>query len=106
MKKIGIVTFCKTKNNYGTILQNYALQTFLKNKNFETYLIKTGRTEKKITVSSRLKKLRKFTFKDIFIKLFSQISSISASVIMSNLSTLFSIFLRKSSSAKGSSFTE
>lgn len=71
MKKFGIVTFCKTKNNYGTILQNYALQTFLKNKNFETYLIKTGRTEKKITVSSRLKKLRKFTFKDIFIKLYS-----------------------------------
>ena len=71
MKKIGIVTFCKTKNNYGTILQNYALQTFLKNKNFETYLIKTGRTEKKITVSSKLKNLRKFTFKDIFIKLFS-----------------------------------
>ncbi len=42
MKKIGIVTYWITQNNYGTVLQNYALQTFLRSRDFETFLIRTN----------------------------------------------------------------
>lgn len=41
-KKIGIVTYWITQNNYGTVLQNYALQTFLRSLGFETFLIRTN----------------------------------------------------------------
>ena len=40
-KKAGIVTYWITQNNYGTVLQNYALQTFLRSFDFETFLIRT-----------------------------------------------------------------
>lgn len=40
-KKIGIITYWITRSNYGTILQNYALQTFLRSLGFETFLIRT-----------------------------------------------------------------
>lgn len=40
MKKIGIVTYWDTKDNYGTVLQNYALQNFLKIHGFEPELIR------------------------------------------------------------------
>lgn len=74
MEKIGIVTFCKTKNNYGTILQNYALQNFLKNKNFETYLIKTEKTEKKATIGSKLKKIKDYSIIYTIRKMFTVLS--------------------------------
>jgi hypothetical protein len=38
--KAGIITYWNTKNNYGTILQNYALQVFLRSHGFETFLIR------------------------------------------------------------------
>lgn len=40
-KKIGIITYWITRSNYGTVLQNYALQTFLRSLCFETFLIRT-----------------------------------------------------------------
>lgn len=39
--KIGIITYWITRSNYGTVLQNYALQTFLCSFGFETFLIRT-----------------------------------------------------------------
>lgn len=39
--KIGIITYWITQNNYGTVLQNYALQTFLRSLGFKTFLIRT-----------------------------------------------------------------
>ena len=39
--KIGIVTFWWTDDNYGQILQCYALQYFLKSIGHEPFLIKT-----------------------------------------------------------------
>lgn len=47
MKKIGIVTYWDTKDNYGSILQNYALQTFLKTRGFEPELIRIKTNSKK-----------------------------------------------------------
>lgn len=38
--KIGIVTYWKSEDNYGQLLQCYALQTYLKNKGHDAYLIK------------------------------------------------------------------
>lgn len=40
MKKIGIVTYWKSNSNYGQILQNYALQYFLKAMGHSPFLIK------------------------------------------------------------------
>lgn len=40
-KKVGIITYWNTRSNYGTLLQNYALQTFLRSLGFETFLIRT-----------------------------------------------------------------
>lgn len=39
--KVGIITYWITRSNYGTLLQNYALQTFLRSLDFETFLIRT-----------------------------------------------------------------
>ena len=39
--KVGIITYWITRSNYGTLLQNYALQTFLRSLGFETFLIRT-----------------------------------------------------------------
>ena len=47
MKKIGIVTYWNTKDNYGSVLQNYALQTFLKAQGFEPELIRIKPNPKK-----------------------------------------------------------
>lgn len=38
--KIGIITYWITRSNYGSLLQNYALQTFLRSLGFETFLIR------------------------------------------------------------------
>lgn len=40
MKVAGIITYWDTKNNYGTVLQNYALQQFLKQLNVRAFLIR------------------------------------------------------------------
>lgn len=40
-KKIGIITYWITRSNYGTVLQNYALQIFLRSLGFKTFLIRT-----------------------------------------------------------------
>lgn len=39
-KKVGIITYWNTRSNYGFLLQNYALQTFLRSLGFETFLIR------------------------------------------------------------------
>lgn len=39
--KIGIITYWITRSNYGTVLQNYALQIFLRSLGFKTFLIRT-----------------------------------------------------------------
>lgn len=41
-KKAGIITYWITQSNYGTVLQNYALQTFLRRYGFETFLIRSN----------------------------------------------------------------
>lgn len=38
--KVGIVTYWITQSNYGSVLQNYALQTFLRKLDFEPFLIR------------------------------------------------------------------
>lgn len=38
--KIGVLTFCSTEDNYGQVLQCYALQSYLNSMGHETYLIK------------------------------------------------------------------
>lgn len=40
MKTAGIITYWDTKNNYGTVLQDYALQQFLKQLNVRAFLIR------------------------------------------------------------------
>lgn len=40
MKKIAVLTFYTSKNNYGQILQGYALQTYLKQMGFQAYIVK------------------------------------------------------------------
>ncbi len=42
MKKAGIVTYWNTKDNYGTVLQNYALQCFLKSNSIDAELIRVS----------------------------------------------------------------
>lgn len=39
-KTAGIITYWDTKNNYGSVLQNYALQTFLKRQGVRPFLIR------------------------------------------------------------------
>ena len=36
--KIGVLTFCSTEDNYGQVLQCYALQFYLNSMGHETYL--------------------------------------------------------------------
>lgn len=57
-KKVGIVTYWITQSNYGSVLQNYALQTFLRKLDFEPFLIRND-----IAVSFSRWKL----YKEIFI---------------------------------------
>lgn len=40
IKTAGIITYWDTKNNYGTVLQNYALQQFLKKLNVRAFLMR------------------------------------------------------------------
>lgn len=40
--KIGIITFWSSKDNYGQLLQLFALQTFLKELGHEPFLIRYG----------------------------------------------------------------
>ncbi|MCL2327844.1 MAG: polysaccharide pyruvyl transferase family protein [Bacteroidetes bacterium] len=44
--KIGVVTYFDTQNNYGQVLQAYALQTYLRDKGHEVFLIKYMPTRK------------------------------------------------------------
>lgn len=39
MKKIGIITFAYSNNNYGQLLQAYALMQFIKDQGYDSYLI-------------------------------------------------------------------
>ena len=39
--KLGILTFWKTEDNYGQLLQCYALQTYLQSLGHETFLVRT-----------------------------------------------------------------
>lgn len=41
--KIGILTFWNTPDNYGQMLQCYALQTFLRSQGHDTFLVRTGK---------------------------------------------------------------
>lgn len=52
--KIGIITFWDTQDNYGQVLQNYALITFLKNKGYKSFLVKTKKTKYKTSVLHKL----------------------------------------------------
>lgn len=40
--KIGILTFWNTPDNYGQMLQCYALQSYLRTHGHETFLVRTG----------------------------------------------------------------
>jgi hypothetical protein len=41
--KIGILTFWNTPDNYGQMLQCFALQTYLREQGHDTFLVRTGR---------------------------------------------------------------
>lgn len=56
-KKIGVLTILPRNNNYGGILQGYALTTFLKQLGFEVYLI--SRIKNRPSFKSKLKKFVK-----------------------------------------------
>lgn len=60
--KIGVITFWSSQDNYGQILQCYALQFFLKSRGYEVILIRYEPNSKEKT---------KFYLLDKFIKLFS-----------------------------------
>ena len=59
-KKIGIITYWKTDNNYGTVLQNYSLQVFLQKKGYKTQLIRSDLFNNP--------KPRAVVFKEIYLK--------------------------------------
>lgn len=60
--KIGIITFWTSKDNYGQILQCYALQQYLRNKGHQPFLIRyTGPIGKK--ASFKLRNLYKYIIK-------------------------------------------
>jgi hypothetical protein len=53
--RIGIMTFWESQNNYGQLLQAYALQSYLENKGHEVFLIKYRRIRaKKNSILKRL----------------------------------------------------
>lgn len=52
--KIGIMTFWESQDNYGQILQCYALQKFLRNKGHDAFLIKFRRISKKNNLIKRI----------------------------------------------------
>ena len=56
MKKAAIITYWNTNDNYGTVLQNYALQTYLKEKNISSTLIREKLSSKEI-LKNRMKRL-------------------------------------------------
>jgi hypothetical protein len=57
--RIGILTYWRTRDNYGTVLQHYALQKYLRNAGHDAYLIRyTGGGD--ITKLSWKKKIKKF----------------------------------------------
>lgn len=58
MKKIGVVTYWYSKNNYGQVLQCYALQKYLKMNGYSVFLIKYKPKQiKKLSIKKILKKI-------------------------------------------------
>lgn len=55
--KIGIITLWNTQDNYGGVLQNYALQTFLKTQGHEPFLVRFKHSSMLLTVKKMIKKL-------------------------------------------------
>ncbi len=55
MKTAGIITYWDTTDNYGTVLQNYALQSFLKKNGIEPILIR----ERSVFITSKKKRARR-----------------------------------------------
>lgn len=72
-KKIGVLTILPRNNNYGGILQGYALTTFLKQLGFEVYLI--SRIRNKPSFKSKLKKfIKEVIFRENIVDSYSVIS--------------------------------
>lgn len=80
--KAGIVTYWITQSNYGSVLQDYALQTFLRKFGFEPFLIRNDisvsfsrwQFYKEIRSKKGFRALISYFFKRFFYKFFSMIS--------------------------------
>lgn len=96
--KVGIVTYWITQSNYGSVLQNYALQTFLRKLDFEPFLIRND-----IAVSfSRWK-----SYKEIFIsKCFLALVSYFIKRFFYNFISLVSFQKKKDSRRKFEDFID
>lgn len=70
--KVGIITFWQTRDNYGQILQNYALQQALIQKGHSPYLIRYAHSEVKVSFTTKLQffffNLSRFNLKGLFLK--------------------------------------
>lgn len=62
--KLGIITFWETQDNYGQIMQNYALQTVLRNMGHNPFLIRYSLFSDWAKSPNRWKAI--FDFKRIF----------------------------------------
>lgn len=67
MKTIGIVTFWDSNDNYGQLLQNFALTFFLKKMNYEPFLIKS-KVIKQRSITKKIKKLLSYFFSPLRLK--------------------------------------
>lgn len=64
--KIGIVTFWDSEDNYGQVLQCYALQKFLLNKGYDVFLIKYRPVRKAWSIDIWLNRLRVYCTWNIY----------------------------------------
>lgn len=55
--KIGVITFSNSKDNYGQLLQCYALQTYLKKQGHDAFLIRYQRTVSDIKQRNKIEKI-------------------------------------------------
>lgn len=95
--KIGILTFWKTEDNYGQLLQCYALQTFLRSLGHETFLIRTTNVdENSISIKQQLTRKARTVY-----RLYRYPFYLSKRVVSSFLYTLTHLELRKHVTNRG-----
>lgn len=69
-KKIGILTYWETKDNYGQLLQHWALQQYLRNQGCNPYLVRYMRSAQKVPNCSWKKRIKNGIKKTILYALY------------------------------------